>query len=78
MQTRHNILKVEQEGMCWVNVTVPQFHAELAVVAQSQANTRAQSVPFAECFECCGKAAYTEYLGWFGLQRDFRKSLVFL
>lgn len=64
--------------MCRVKVAVPQFHAALAVVAQTQANTRARRVLFAECFECCGKAAYTKYLGWFGWQRDFRKSLVFL
>lgn len=75
MPIRHNILKVEQGGVWWVKVAVLQFHVELAAVAQTQANTCAQSVLFAEGFECCGEVAYTECLGWFGLQRGILANL---
>lgn len=42
----------EERGRCLMD---PQFHAELAVVAQTQANIHAWCVLFAECFEHCGE-----------------------
>lgn len=61
--------------MQWVNAAVPQFHADLAAAAQSLANTCVGVSSLWSVLNAVGKAAYTKYSRWFGLQREILENL---